>query len=60
MKEMKTINFNGQQYEIVDEKAREALSNLKSEENLNLFYSSLIKGIANPEHPLDIITYPEG
>lgn len=29
MKEMKTISFNGQQYEIVDAKAREALNNIE-------------------------------
>ena len=28
MKEMKTISFNGQQYEIVDAKAREDIANL--------------------------------
>ena len=30
MKEMKTLNLNGQQYEIVDAKAREDIANLTS------------------------------
>ena len=31
MKEMKTISFNGQQYEIVDAKAREDITNFINE-----------------------------
>lgn len=59
MADISKVQVGGVEYDIKDATARESIRQL-SEENLDLFYSAIIRRKANPKEPLAITTYPGG